>query len=74
MIKQEIAGILWGPKEKARVSVEGDREIVETLKLFPQAEQILAHRDLSKIPMTAQRGVQAGDQATVKPGRKETKY
>lgn len=60
LITQEIAGIVWGARERARVGVEGDREILDALKLFPQATAVLAHRDLSKIPMSVQRVAQSG--------------
>lgn len=42
-IKQEIAGRLWGDKERYRVAIEGDSEVAQALELFDQAEALMAY-------------------------------
>ena len=42
-IKKEIAGRLWGDKERYRVAIEGDPEVAQAMELFAQAEALMAY-------------------------------
>ena len=41
-LKREIAGVLWGPAARYRVLVTSDRQVNEAVRLFPQANELLA--------------------------------
>jgi hypothetical protein len=41
-LKREIAGVLWGPVARYRVLVSDDGQVAESLRLFPQASELLA--------------------------------
>jgi len=41
-VKREIAGNLWGPSERYRVMLGSDPVLAESIKLFPQASDLLA--------------------------------
>jgi carboxyl-terminal processing protease len=40
-VKREMAGILWGPTERYRVQIGDDRQVIESLRFFGQAAQLL---------------------------------
>ena len=40
-IKQEIAGILWGRKERAFIAIQRDSEIDEAIVLFDEAQKLV---------------------------------
>jgi hypothetical protein len=42
-IKKQIAGRLWGDKERYRVAIEGDPEVTQAMALFGQAEKIMSN-------------------------------
>ena len=39
-LKRELAGNLWGPSARYRVFLEGDVQLAEALKHFPEAEMM----------------------------------
>ncbi|MCD6335049.1 MAG: S41 family peptidase [Candidatus Latescibacteria bacterium] len=46
-IKKQIAGRLWGDKERYRVAIEGDQEVTQAMALFDQAEALMAYEESS---------------------------
>ena len=43
-IKAALARVLWGEEQRYRIHVEGDRQILQALELFAQADELLVGR------------------------------